>query len=427
MHEHMVTDIATTLRALFDPRLLAVVQRCATLAKQHKAALYIVGGTLRDILLGRFASDLDLVIEGDAVAVAQAVAAELGVDVEQHAAFGVAILHIQLAPDEEPIILDLAMARAEHYPQPAALPVVRPATLAEDLRRRDFTINTLAIQVLPDGFGPLIDWCGGLADLRQRTLRVLHDQSFIDDPTRIFRAVRLAVRLAFQFEPATQALIIAAIQAGMIERTTAQRIGNELWLACSEPAPEQVFAELDRIGVLQRIHPELAWEDATEPRLAALRATQPTPEGWRIGVAGIIAFALSTAALTAWLHYLQPPTEVRRMFSDLVWLREQLASLALDAAPSRVDLTLQPFQGAALELVGLCLPERAAQIMHYLQVLRPFRTALDGRFLRELGVPAGPQYALLLAQLRAARLDGFLQSRVDEEAWLRTQVAELLP
>ncbi len=222
-------------------------------ARASRIPCYLVGGPVRDLLLGYEFDDLDLVFEGDALAIAERCAALTGGELVRHEAFATGKLAFNNT--ERPFHIDFITARRETYPYPASLPVVEPSTLADDLMRRDFTINTLAIRL--DDPPRLIDQLGGIADLERGTIQVLHDRSFIDDPTRILRGARFAARLHFTVEPHTDTLVRKAGDLDMIAATTPARILNEVWLAFREPEPEAVFAILADLRILPHIFPGL--------------------------------------------------------------------------------------------------------------------------------------------------------------------------
>ena len=213
-------SIAAELRAL--DRLAPVLDAAAGAVRAGER-VYLVGGTVRDILLGVPSLDVDVVVEGDAVAVAGRLAEALGGSLTAHGRFGTAVVD-----RGDGSHVDVVTARRETYPEPAALPVVEPGTIEDDLRRRDFTVNALAASLAPDGFGALVDPCGGRADLAAGTIRVLHERSFVDDPTRIVRAVRYESRFGFRMDAATETLARAAVDAGLLGLLTPTRLGDEL-------------------------------------------------------------------------------------------------------------------------------------------------------------------------------------------------------
>ena len=221
--------------------------------------IYIVGGFVRDLLLGRPSLDFDLVVEGDAIKLADSLASKYGGKATIHQKFGTAKWFIN-----ENSSIDLISARSEIYSHPVALPTVKMGTISDDLHRRDFTINTLAIRLDGNHFGEMHDELGSLDDLQHGLVRVLHPRSFIDDPTRMYRAVRYEKRYGFKIAKETSALIPEARQ--LIEKLSAQRIRHELDLILEEPNAAPMLARLDKLGLLKPIHPSLRCDKALQTR-----------------------------------------------------------------------------------------------------------------------------------------------------------------
>ncbi|MBI1992180.1 MAG: CCA tRNA nucleotidyltransferase [Candidatus Omnitrophica bacterium] len=226
--------------------LLKAIGRLAT---QHGAQAYAVGGCVRDWLLGivKATTDVDVTVEGNGIEVARAGADALGGTIEVHQQFGTATVLLHRAPGRGRIRVDFASCRRETYARPAAYPRVSAGTLEEDLFRRDFTINAMALVLAPGRFGALIDPFGGARDLRMRRLHILHDRSFLDDPSRILRGIRFAQRFGFSWERATRRAMQAAVSAGALGWLNAGRLHKELDRILDEPDPRaclQQFAAL---------------------------------------------------------------------------------------------------------------------------------------------------------------------------------------
>jgi tRNA nucleotidyltransferase (CCA-adding enzyme) len=379
---------------------------------------YLVGGPVRDLLLGRMVDDIDLVFEGDAIAVAERFAARMGGQITRHTAFGTASVTVEVA--DRRLDVDFVTARTESYPEPAALPIVAPATIAADLRRRDFTINTLALELSGMDAFTLLDLCGGVPDLRSGIIRVLHDRSFVDDPTRIVRAARFAARLGFAVEPHTEALAIDAASEGMIERTSPARILHELWLTFREPAPQAVFDILAHQRALDHIVPMISWTPELAQMMAAIRALDVPPEEQRLLLLGMLAWALSPAGREAFVRRYGFSTAERRVIAESDALPALIATIEeQDLRPSELDRMLHGLGDTALLLGEIVAPHRTGHTLaHYRQKLRPMRTLLNGDDLAALGIPRGPRYRALLSSLRAAQLDGHVGTRAEAERWV---------
>lgn len=418
----MTTLIGDLLDRALPAHVLELLHRCAGLAGARGLELLLVGGTVRDLLLGRPPSDLDLVVVGDALALAADLAAALGGQVLKQSPFGTATLAFPGG-----VALDLATARAERYQHPAALPTVWPADLAADLARRDFSVNAMAVDLGPARYGLVRDPFGGLADLAPLRLRVLHDASFIDDPTRVLRGVRLAARLGGALEPHTEALCRAALARGMLEQTTPQRIANELRLLLREPAPELALDRLAALGALPHLAEGLVWDAGLAERFRAARAAGFADVDLdQLGL-GLLAYPLEPAAREALLPRYKPTAALARLLRDISGLRMRLAGLEPAGLPdSALDRLLQPFGAPALRAAQLSEPAPlAAAVARYLALLRPLQAALSGDDLRALGVPQGPQIGRLLAGLRAAVLDGQVSTRAEQEAWVNKEIRTL--
>jgi tRNA nucleotidyltransferase (CCA-adding enzyme) len=414
-------NLGERLERALAPEVAALLREAATIADQQGSTLYVVGGVPRDLLLARPIGDLDLVVEGDAVAVGRELARRHGGQLRSHSQFGTATVSL----GDAPLALDFVTARTEFYEAPSALPEVEPASLRHDLHRRDFTINTLALCLGPARYGWLYDFYGGQRDLRKRIIRVLHNLSFVDDPTRLLRAARLAARLEFAIEPRTRALIDDAIEQELLARTTPARIFNELRLLLGEDQPERGMALLDELGLLRAIHPELTWTPQLAERFAALPSTADPTQRQALSL-GVLVYAMSDEGRAQLAARLMLNAALARMLRDISALRAKLPWLADPALPpSALDRALRHLDANALA-VGQIV-EQGTQageaIGYYLGALRGQKTVLGGRDLLALGVPEGPQVGVLLDGLRAALLDGELNGEADERAWVRAQLS----
>ena len=406
-----------------SPELMRVLRSAVQLAP---APIWLVGGLVRDLLLGKpVVRDLDLAIEAPVEQLATQLAAALGGRVlAMHAAFGTATIEL----DKPPLLIDLARARAERYPRPAALPEVRPASMAEDLFRRDFTLNALAAPLALSGdqlvVSELLDPYGGLADLRDGLLRVIHPASFRDDPTRILRGLRLAARLGLGLAPATRQALDQALQAGYLGLLSAERVRNELCLALDEPRPDAVLALSDTWGVTPQIHPELRWSAATQQRFAQLPNPQHRIHNAQPAAlaAGLLTYDMPAAARDELVARYRLPNSVGRPLHELGAARLALASIGPELTDSAIDKLLGGFNVEALVVVNYAeQPPACDLIARYLAEIRRVTPLLNGADLRALGVAPGPMLGRLLADLRAARIDGLVASRDDELAWVAAQ------
>src|ERR687892_29997 len=267
--------------------------------------IFLVGGTVRDILLGERSFDVDIAVEGDAIAFAEAVAEALGGRAHPHERFGSAVV---LYGDGERI--DVVTARTEFYEEPAALPTVEHATIREDLFRRDFTMNAMAVSLKGEDFGRLVDPFGGRRDLEEGTVRVLHNLSFLDDPTRLFRAVRYEARYAFRMDGQTERLARSCVDMGLVGDLSSSRLRDELVALLNEPAAPRAVVRLGELGAARAIHPHLAADEEAAGLLERLRELRDRHElevpDWRLGLEAM-ARRLSPGALYDWAWRLEMP------------------------------------------------------------------------------------------------------------------------
>lgn len=428
------SNVRPLMAQSLPPVVWALVKATSTVAADLKMPLYFVGGIVRDLLLDKSPTDIDMVVEGDAIKLTRQLRHKYGGRTYSHAQFGTAkwrltpaIWH-KVAPDAAlemvPEAIDFVTARTEFYTQPSALPEVERGSIKLDLHRRDFTINTLAIRLDGAHLGKLLDFYGGRRDLEQGIIRVLHSLSFVDDPTRILRAARLEQRLNFTIEPRTAELITSALP--MLDRVTGERIRSEIELALEEADPVPVMGRLAELGVMAQIHPGLVWQEQMARQFA--RLTHDASQ-----IAAMKDMSLTFFYFALWLLPLPGKVQeevmerlrVRKSTrEDLMALAELLHELALrlaDARPSQVTGVLRPYKErvllAALIVVG---PETFAgqQIVQYLEKWQHIQTIMDGNDLLALGVPRGPEIGRLLDQLLTARLDGEITTEAEERAFI---------
>ena len=389
----------------------------ALLSLAPDAPLYLVGGAVRDLLLDLPSIDLDLALEGDAPALAAAVAQALGARLVVHRRFGTASVR---GPDFH---LDLATARAESYPRPGALPLVRPASIAEDLARRDFTINAMALGLAGPHRQRLLDPHGGLPDLRAGLVRVLHGASFRDDATRILRAARYAARFSFRIEERTLGWLRRDLP--YLDRISGSRLRQELLRCLQEEHPEEALLVLAELGALARLHPSLAFDAAAAGALARARQEAGREASPLLALA-VLAAPLGEGEAQALASRLALTRAERRLLLSMPRLRALTGELAApQQAPSRVCALLEGCPPPALWAFAYTTPHPLARqrVLDYLRQWRHRRPHLTGRDLANLGVPQGPAMGRLLSELRAACQDGRVRTRREEVALVRSLLA----
>jgi tRNA nucleotidyltransferase (CCA-adding enzyme) len=368
---------------------------------------YLVGGAVRDLLLDASTQDIDVAVEGDARSAARALADRLGGEFREYERFGTADV---LMPDKT--IYHLATTREETYEEPGALPAVTPATLAEDLRRRDFTVNTLAVGLTGDDLGHLYDPFDGVADLEAKLIRVLHERSFLDDPTRLLRAVRYATRLEFGLDPETERLAREAVAAEALSTVSGKRIRADLMKLLCEPEVRRAVEGLRELEIHSALHPELD----PDPDLVASAALGAAAIGADRGVAALAALVESAPAeLDMWLADLHLPAEERDAASRAARVAPRIASALRERehTPSelRALLEREPLEALAL---ALALSAPSEPVLKWVTSLRPVQLEISGADLLAAGVPEGPAVGRALDETLNRKLDGLVSGR-DEE------------
>ncbi|MGG6293833.1 CBS domain-containing protein [Leptolyngbya sp. AN02str] len=445
-----------------DAHLWHVLMRAAELAQERGWQLYMVGGSVRDLLLadgrgnGAIANshgtpallipDIDLVVDGFHQSADQAAGVELAralqdaypaTRLQVHGRFQTAALLWHHDPVLDSLWVDIATARTEFYPYPAANPEVEASSIRQDLYRRDFTINALAIRLTPPRQGELLDFFGGLLDLQQRHIRVLHTNSFIEDPTRIYRAVRFAVRLGFTIEPQTENYIRHAIASGVYLRAHQEgtrapalqtRLKRELKYILEAPYWRRAMRRLDDLGALTCLHPTLEldarlWRQMQLVDRGLKRFSQPEAapalEHWQVLLELVIAH-LAAEVRGAVAEGLQLAADSITRLSQLAQTEANIAThLAQSDRPSHVTQTLNAYDVPTLVLVGVrsSRPQRRL-IWKYMIEWSQVSPLLNGNDLKQLGYKPGKQFKPMLDAVLNATLDGEVRSRQEAEAFL---------
>ena len=411
-----IDNIAGRIEARLSEEQRTLLLAAAESAATRGERAFLVGGVVRDLLLGAGGLDLDVMVEGDAREAARGLAGAVGGRVKTHDRFLTATVSVGA------VRIDFATARKERYARPGALPTVRPADLDADLARRDFTVNAMAASLDPQRFGDVIDPHDGRADLDAGLIRILHERSFIDDATRILRACRYAARFGFTLEDGTERL--AKVAAGRLRAISGSRIRHEIERTLEEAAPGAAFDLAERLGALAAIHPGFRLGPATTRAL-----DEADDGGGALGFA-ILGAALSEETAAALAKRLAARAGIRRAMTDAARLasrREALAAPALRT--SEVYAALSPYVREAVlacrfTAQGGIMAERIDDFTGRLADVRP---VLSGDDVIALGVESGPRVGRMLAGLLRARLDGEVETRQDEieavRAW-RQEPAE---
>lgn len=408
------------LTGIEEPKL-SRLRTAARLAAEKKVRLYVVGGFVRDLLLGRQSDDLDLVVEGDAIALAFALKEELGGKVISHEKYLTAC--VKFSDGDK---LDIATARREVYVRPAALPEVAESKLKSDLYRRDFTVNALALRLSDSLQATLIDFFGGRQDLEAKKVRILHNHSFLDDPTRILRAVRFEQRLGFDIEPHSRQLIQSALDADIFALAHGERMAEEFRLSLSESDPVKVLSRLEKLKVLRAIHPEISFKQRPQER--AKRAVKlmerfpnlvPADKRWLVPLM-MLGLELSDEAKGflaqrfGWRIAIWP--------FPINYALGQISRKPL--RPSEVAAILDQLPGTQVAVLGGIANNTTFEerLVHYVERTRDMSPLLRGQEIIAHGIEPGPQVARWKERAYAAQRDEQFMDLQGAREWLQGEL-----
>jgi tRNA nucleotidyltransferase (CCA-adding enzyme) len=422
-------QVGRLLRSQLPERIIAILRQMGTVGDDLGVSIFAVGGFVRDLLMRQENLDIDLVVEGEGIAFAAEYARRYGCRIRAHRKFGTAVI---VFPDGFKV--DVASTRVEYYVEPGALPTVEHASIKLDLYRRDFTINTLAVSLNGPRYGELLDFFGGQRDIKDKAIRILHNLSFVEDPTRVFRAVRFEQRLGFHLGRHTEFLLRSAVRMGFLERVGGRRVFNELIIILRESDPLPALQRLAELDLLKIIHPALAVGSAVSPLFAAASRTihwfellyiDESCEKWLVYFFCLLD-DLDAEAVAALCNRLEIPPRYRRLLVDeRLEAKSVLARLEgrrrKQPPSSELFRLLDPFSTEILlYLMARTSDEQVRRaISHYFTHLRGVTSLLSGHDLLEAGIPPGPHYKKIFAALLDARLNGLVTTREEEMALLR--------
>jgi tRNA nucleotidyltransferase (CCA-adding enzyme) len=406
----MQDNIADRITKELPKPVMGLIQTAGRAAAKSGSAIYMVGGIVRDLLLGRQSKDIDIMVEGDALDIAQSMSGTLASKPIVHKRFGTATFKFN------DYRIDLATCRSEIYDAPGALPKVKSGSIEQDLFRRDFTVNSMAVCINQKRFGELIDLYGGRQDLENKLIRVLHAKSFIDDATRIMRSVRYEQRLDFKLERKTARLLRRDLD--MLDTISGDRLRHEVILWLSEPQPGKILKRAAGLGILSKLHPALSWDPhlAKAFRDANTMSVELPPVQLYLA---LLVYNLNKKQLGEFLERLNIEggelDDIARQTVSLKINQELLDCSPLQ--PSEIHQKLQSYTIAAILANKLCTPSRDVRInlKLYLDKLRFVRTRLNGRELKAMGVPPDKKMGVILDRLLTARLDGEVKTKADEQ------------
>ena len=424
----MGRNLSSWLKEKFPAEIFTLLKISGEVAESLGFQAYLVGGSVRDLLRGEENLDLDIVIEGDGILFARTIGEKLHAKVRTHQKFGTA----QIFPDT--FKLDVATARTEYYESPAALPKVETSSIKKDLYRRDFTINTLAVKLNPRDFGILTDFFGGQRDLREKAIRVLHNLSFVEDPTRAFRAVRFSERFGFKISKHTENLIKSTIEMNLFDKLSGPRLYEELLLSFKETDPIRTLKRVSEFGLLKVIHPNLVFTEELEATLGSMHETlswfnllflEEKPDTGVLYLMALVSGLREEDIKTA-IERLSPSPRVKDMIVKGIVSARGVAKKLPIRDPVEI---YKLFHALKLEIILFSMAlsrdqQKKKVISRYLTELRNVKTVLTGDDLRHMDIQPGPIYAKILGALRDEKMRGRLKSREDEEKFVKHVIQE---
>jgi len=419
-------EVERLMNRLLSARIVQVLRDLGRIGEELDVLVYAVGGFVRDLLLGIENDDIDVTIEGNGILFAETFAREFGCRIKSHEKFGTAVI---VFPDGFKI--DVASTRLEYYSSPGALPTVERSSLKMDLYRRDFTINTLAIQLNSSEFGHLIDYYGGQRDLQERSIRVLHNLSFVEDPTRVFRAIRFEQRLDFHIAKHTENLIKNAVKMEFLDKLGGKRLLSELVHILREKDPLRAVDRMNELGLLRFINPELRMNAVTRKVLEETKKIvswfellflERRSEKWAIYFLALCEsltedqFQGTCNRLAVVEHYKEKLFEMRKKAGEVLDLMQRMAARRTKVQRSDIYHWLKELP---VELLLYMMAKTESEevkkfISLYFTQLQNVRCFITGRDLKKLGVPPGPRFREILDKLLEARLNNLVQSREEE-------------
>ncbi len=415
-------NVTGILRNRLPHRLVTILEEAGRLADRSNVSLFVVGGCVRDLLLGIENLDLDLVVEGDGIVFARKLAEMLQARVKVHDRFGTAIV---LLPDG--FKLDVATARTEYYEYPTALPTVEQSSIKKDLYRRDFTINALAVRLNGKGFGDVLDFYGGQRDLNEKVVRVLHGLSFVEDPTRIFRAIRFETRFRFHLGRDTTALINGAVKMNLFQRLSGHRLLEELKLVLGEREPKQALKRMADLDLLRFIHPKLEWSSRL---LTLLEASEQAVDWyqllyldrkaavWIVYMMGLLEVLPDRGVIDVLKRFPFSESESAKLKATRMGSHKIIRQLGArpPLKPAQIYRLLSKLSDESL--LGLMAKSKGEsvkrQVSIFLTTSQRVKPALTGDDLKAIGLKPGPQFKRILDQLLDARLNGEVKTDTEE-------------
>lgn len=423
-------NVDSLLRDTLPKDLLDFLVMAGSVAETLGYGAYLVGGCVRDILRREENLDIDIVIEGDGITFAKKLGEKLRAKVTIHQIFGTAVVK------KDAFKLDVATARTEYYESPAALPKVETSSLKRDLYRRDFTINTLAIDITQKDFGHLIDFFGGQRDLKDKVIRVLHNLSFVEDPTRAFRAIRFSERFGFRLTKHTENLIKLAVRMNIFDKLAGTRLYDEIALIFNETDPIKSLKRLGDYDLTRVIHPKLSFTPELESIMQSVHDIISwfdllfLEEKYNKGLLYILALlqGLNRDEREAALHRLAVADKMRDFILRIFQAVQKISRNLISTNPVMTYHLLAECEIEALlfSMASLQDNEKKKAISHYLLELRTMKPLINGADLKALGMPPGPLYSKIFTEILNEKLLKKLPAKNDEIEFVKKNLPRLL-
>lgn len=419
-------NLSGMIKQSLPPHIYELLKEIGELAEKNNYIVYVVGGFVRDLILKHENLDIDIVVEGDGIGFARILVNHFGGRMRHYYKFGTAVV---IFPDNFKI--DVATARTEYYDHPAALPVVETSSIKLDLYRRDFTINAIALELTPPHFGIMLDFFTAQRDFKDKAIRVLHNLSLVEDPTRAFRAIRFEQRFGFKIGKHTENLIKNAVKNGFFERLSGQRIFNELKLILSEDTPCIAISRMKDFGLLPFISKEIKFDKRMDELFNRVKAVlhwyelsflEKKPLKWQLNFFALI-YRISDAGIEKLTKDMMLPGHVLGIIkNDRQQAQKCLGWFASHKKPKNSELYCFLSKMTTLALLFAMSRTTSDDIRKFISLyftrLRNIKTELKGRDLRDMGIMPGPIYSKLLSSVLDAKLNNSVKTRDDEIKYL---------
>lgn len=422
-------DVINRLKVLIPPQIYKILETVSDIAKELKMRAYLVGGIVRDLLLEVQNLDIDIVVEGSGIDFAKRLAERVGARVESYKKFNTAVVILNNGQH-----IDVATARIEYYQKPAALPDVEPGNLNQDLARRDFTINTLALSLNKNDFGKIIDFFGGRKDLANKKIKVLHKLSFIEDPTRIFRAVRFEQRLGFKMEKQTEKLALSSIEMDIVSKLNGIRIREELIAILKEAKPWNAIKRLQKLNALSKIGLNIKVDKGfinylkrISDRYEVLNKfiINPNFQVWRVYIIALLIFSdfyvnksqnQSQEFLKEWCSYLKFKNKETQIIIDAVLKFENLKSILVKKIKKYSELYKYLKDSSDELLIFLAAVNKISfdNIFTYYSVVSKIKLDINGNDLKKLNYKPSKNFKIVLEEVLNQKLDGLIKNKAEE-------------